>query len=107
MVICMDYSEMTGTEWVALLGERFRSYRMASMQTQQEVAHKAGIAVQTVRRFESGKATNITIVSLVSLLKSIGMADRMEQLLPEIPLSPYLINELNGNEKQRIRHKKK
>ena len=103
----MDYNEMTGAEWVSILGERFRSYRMASQQTQQEVAYRSGVTVQTIRRFESGKACNITMVSLVSLPKSIGMADRMEQLLPEIPLSPYLIDEQKGKEKQRIRHKKR
>lgn len=102
----MDFDELTGTDWVRLLGERFRSYRMASMQTQEEVAYKAGVTVQTVRRFESGKSSNITMISLVALMKSIGMSGNLNHLLPEIPLSPYLINEIKGKEKKRIRHKK-
>lgn len=102
----MDYDVMTGVDWVKLLGERFRSYRMTSMQTQEEVACKSGVTVQTVRRFESGNAGNITIATLAALMRTIGMVSNIDQLLPEIPLSPYLMNEVKGTEKQRIRHKK-
>lgn len=103
----MDYDIMTGIDWVRLLGERFRSYRMALEQTQEEIACKSGVTVQTVRRFESGKARNLTIATLVALMKTVGMAANFDALLPEIPLSPYLMNEIKGTEKQRIRHKKK
>jgi len=103
----MNYDAMTGIDWVRLLGERFRSYRMTSMQTQQEIADKSGLTIQTIRRFESGKARNLTVSSLVALMKTIGMISNFDELLPEIPLSPYLIDEIKGKEKQRIRHKKK
>lgn len=103
----IDYDAMTGLDWVGLLGERFRTYRMTSMQTQQDVAYKSGVSVQTIRRFESGKAKNMTVSSLVALMKTVGMAENMDKLLPEIPLSPYLIDEMKGTEKQRIRHKEK
>lgn len=102
----VDANELSGPDWVKLLGCRFRAYRMASRQTQQEVAVKSGVTVQTIRKFEQGKADNITMTNFIALMKTIGMVDNIEAMLPEIPLSPYLIEELTGNKKQRVRHKK-
>lgn len=93
----VDANELSGPDWVKLLGCRFRAYRMASRQTQQEVAVKSGVTVQTIRKFEQGKADNITMTNFIALMKTIGMVDNIEAMLPEIPLSPYLIDELTGN----------
>lgn len=99
----VDANELSGPDWVKLLGCRFRACRMASRQTQQEVAVKSGVTVQTIRKFEQGKADNITMTNFIALMKTIGMVENIEALLPEIPLSPYLIDGLTGNKESDIK----
>ena len=101
-----DYYEYSIPELVELLGSRFRDYRMRSNMTQQEVAERAGIAINTVHRFENGRVPNMSISTFLLLLKAIGCIDGLDDLMPELPESLYLINN-NGKKTQRIRHTNK
>ncbi len=98
-----DYYEYSIPELVQMLGERFRDYRLRSEMTQKEVSEQSGIAINTVHKFESGKATNISLGTFLLLMKAIGCINRIDELMPELPESAYLINK--GKKKQRIRHK--
>ncbi|MBP7780586.1 MAG: helix-turn-helix domain-containing protein [Paludibacteraceae bacterium] len=92
-------------EWIHLLGERFKDYRMRANMTQKDVAEKSGLTVQTISKFESGMTNNMSLVSFLLLIKSIGLVGRMDELLPELPESPYLYR-TDEKKAQRIRHKK-
>ncbi|MCC8113891.1 MAG: helix-turn-helix domain-containing protein [Bacteroidales bacterium] len=94
----------SGPELVRRLGARFRDYRMRAKMTQQEVATSAAISVVTVHKFESGAARNISLDTLIRLLRSIHCLEFFDELLPELPPSPYLINR-QQKPMQRIRKK--
>ena len=90
-------------ELVRMLGVRFKEYRMRLDMTQKEVADLTGIGLTTIHKFENGTARNITLSTLIILLKLIGQIDALDNLLPELPDSPYLARA--GEKKaQRIRH---
>ena len=55
---------------------------------------------------ETGKAKNITLSNLLSLLRVVGRLEAVSELLPPIPLSPYMLSELNANRPKRVRHAK-
>ena len=99
----MDYYEYSIPELVRLLGARFKVYRMSSNMTQKEVAEHAGLTVNTVHKFENGLAPNLSISTFLLLLKAIGCINGIDELLPEMPESLYLIDN-KGKKHQRIRH---
>jgi Predicted transcriptional regulators len=100
----VDYYEYSVPELVRLLGSRFKEYRMRANMTQKEVAEQAGLTVYTVQKFESGTAGNVSLGTFLLLLKTIGQIDGLDELLPNLPESPYLYKE--EKKVQRIRHKK-
>lgn len=91
---------------LSILGQRFRDYRMRLRLTRKDVASKAGIGLTTLFRFETGKMTDISLSTLIRLLRAIGLSDNWEQLLPELPESPYLYND-NMKKATRVRHPRK
>ncbi len=98
-----DYYEYSIPELVGLLGQRFKDYRLRSEMTQKDVSEQTGIAINTIHKFETGKATNLSLNTFLLLMKAIGCIEQMDELLPDLPESAYLINK--GKKIQRIRHK--
>lgn len=72
------------------LGYRFRDYRMRCKMTRKEVSLAAGIGMTTLYKFETGNITDITLSTLLRLLRALGLEDNWEAILPELPESPYL-----------------
>ncbi len=100
-----DFYEYSTPEIVRLLGYRFKDYRMRCNLTQKEVAEQSGIGLTTIHKFEKGIAGNISLSTFILLLKVVGMVDELNNVMPELPESPYLIRK-NNKKAQRIRHSK-
>lgn len=100
-----DFYEYSTPELVRLLGERFRDYRMRCNFTQKEVAERSGIGLTTIHKFENGTARNISLSTFILLLKVVGEINALDDVLPELPESPYLIRK-EEKKAQRIRHTK-
>ena len=101
-----DFYEYTTPELVRLLGERFREYRMRCNLTQKEVSEQSGIGLTTIYKFENGTTRNLSLSTFILLLKVVGRINALSDLLPELPVSPYLIRK-EEKKAQRIRHPKK
>lgn len=102
----VDLYEYTTPELVRRLGERFKDYRMRCNLTQKEVAERSGIGLTTIHKFENGSAGNISLSTFILLLKVVGQINALDDVLPELPESPYLMCK-NEKKVQRIRHSKK
>ncbi len=98
-----DYYEYSIPELIAILGQRFKDYRLRSEMTQKDVAEQSGITVNTIHKFENGKAGNMSLGTFLLLMKAIGCINQLDEIMPELPESAYLIN--GGKKIQRIRHK--
>ncbi len=98
-----DYYEYSIPELISLLGERFKDYRLRSEMTQKDVAEQSGITINTIHKFENGKAGNMSLGTFLLLMKAIGCIDMLDEVMPELPESAYLVN--TGKKVQRIRHK--
>lgn len=105
MVILTNKS-LTTPDVIRNLGMRFRDYRMRMRLTRKEVSVAAGIGMTTLYKFESGNMTDITFSTLHRLLRAIGLSGNWEQLLPELPESPYMYYD-NEKKMQRVRKSKK
>ena len=102
----VDLYEYTTPELVRRLDERFKDYRMRCNLTQKEVAERSGIGLTTIHKFENGSAGNISLSTFILLLKVVGQINALDDVLPELPESPYLMRK-NEKKAQRIRHSKK
>ena len=102
----VDLYEYTTPELVRRLGERVKDYRMRCNLTQKEVAERSGIGLTTIHKFENGSAGNISLSTFILLLKVVGQINALDDVLPELPESPYLMRK-NEKKAQRIRHSKK
>ena len=100
-----DFYEYSIPEIVRLLGSRFKEYRMRCNLTQKEVAEQSGIGLTTIHKFENGTAGNVSLATFILLLKVVGQINALDDLLPELPESPYLMRK-NERKAQRIRHTK-
>lgn len=98
-----DLYEYSTPELVRLLGARFKEYRMRCNLTQKEVAELSGIGMTTIHKFERGNAGNISLSTFILLLKVVGQINAMDDVLPELPESPYLMRK-SEKKAQRIRH---
>lgn len=99
----VDYYEYSIPELVQLLGIRFKDYRMRSNMTQKDVAEQSGLTVNTIHKFENGRIPNMSLSTFLLLMKAIGCINGLDGLMPELPESPYLIDD-HGRKAQRIRH---
>lgn len=100
-----DLYEYSTPELVRLLGSRFKEYRMRCNLTQKEVAELSGIGLTTIHKFENGIAGNLSLSTFILLLKVVGQINALDDLLPELPESPYLMRK-SEKKAQRIRHSK-
>ena len=105
-MLIANFYEYSTPELVRLLGERFKEYRMRCNLTQKEVAEQSGIGLTTIHKFENGTAGNLSLSTFILLLKVIGQVDALDDVLPELPESPYLVRK-EKKKAQRIRHTKK
>ena len=100
-----DLYEYSTPELVRLLGSRFKEYRMRCNLTQREVAEQSGIGLTTIHKFENGTAGNLSLSTFILLLKVVGQINAVDDLLTELPESPYLVRK-DDRKAQRIRHSK-
>jgi transcriptional regulator with XRE-family HTH domain len=100
-----DYYEYSIPELVKMLGERFKDYRLRSNMTQKDVAEQSGLTINTIHKFETGSSTGISLGTFLLLMKAIGCIEALDEVMPELPPSAYLVK-ANNKKVQRIRHKK-
>ena len=105
MPILTDKS-LSPADVIRNLGLRFRDYRMRMRMTRKEVSEAAAIGMTTLYKFETGRMTDISLSTLLRLLRTIGLAGNWDSLLPELPESPYLYDD-NDRKMQRVRHPRK
>lgn len=83
-----DIYASSNTELVKMLGRRFKTYRIQSRMTQSEMSDQTGVSVPTIRSFENGRSSNVSLQILLALLRGLGQLEQIDGLLPEITVSP-------------------
>lgn len=71
----------------------------------EKVAEFTGLGLTTIHKFENGTAGNLSLSTFLLLLKVVGQIDAINDVLPELPPSPYLMRK-DEKRAQRIRHTK-
>ena len=81
------------------LGERLLQYRLNRNITQAALAKEAGVSVRTINRVERGHSTQLS--NFLRLLRSLGLLENMDALVPEPALSPIQQIKLHGKSRKR------
>lgn len=98
-----EQSYTTNQEIIALLCRRLREYRLAARISQKEMAEKSGVSLTTISHLEQGVNCNLTLNNFISLLRAVGMEQRMMELLPELPMPPMALKQINKYIPKRVR----
>lgn len=97
---------ITNQDILDLLAKRVKEYRLAGRMSQRDLARLSGVGYTTVCHFEQGKHTNISLANFIALLRCLGMERRALELLPELPVPPMALREINKLIPKRIRKSK-
>lgn len=98
---------ITNSDIIRLLAQRVKEYRLAARISQRELAQKSGVSYTTISHFEQGVSSNLTLNNFISLLRPLGMEERLIELLPELPMPPIALKEINKLIPKRVRRKEK
>lgn len=94
---------ITNRDIISLLCQRLKEYRLAARISQKEMAEKSGVGLTTICHLEQGKNQNITLNNFISLLRVIGMEQRLNDVLPELPMPPLALKQINKLIPKRVR----
>jgi transcriptional regulator with XRE-family HTH domain len=78
--------QITPEAVVMELGARIAQRRIEMGVTQAMAAEQAGICKRTLERFEAGG--DAQLITIIRLLRVLGLYDHLDQLVPEAVLSP-------------------
>jgi transcriptional regulator with XRE-family HTH domain len=99
IVMFMESHQLPVGEILTELGRRLRTERLNQNMTQQELADRAGVSVDTVRSIES--AGNATLAVLAKMLRALGLDERLQMLVPSAVVSPIQVAEREGHVRER------
>ena len=98
-----NLSYTTNQDIIALLCQRLKEYRLAARISQREMAEKSGVSLTTISHLEQGMNRNITLNNFISLLRVLGLEQRLSDLLPELPVPPMALKQMNKYIPKRVR----
>ena len=84
----------TSRDWEAQLGRQIRMLRLRQNLNQQQLAERAGIALNAVKNLENGKGA--TLRSLAQALRILGRLDWLRALAPVVSISPVQMLKAKG-----------
>lgn len=79
-------THLTTVEWEAELGRSLRSLRLRQNIDQRQLAARADVALNAVKRLEGGKGATVT--SLTKVLRALGRVEWLGTLAPQVTVSP-------------------
>lgn len=82
-----------------IIGERLSAYRLQRNLTQAQMAKESGVSKRTIERLEAGESVQLT--NFLRVIRVLERLSALEQLLPELPLSPMEQLRLKGKTRQR------
>jgi transcriptional regulator with XRE-family HTH domain len=87
------------------IGRRLARTRLERNLSQDQLAAESGVSKATIERLEGGAPIKST--SLIHVLRSLGLLDALDRLLPEPLPSPVERLKLQGRRRQRARSPQK
>lgn len=97
---CCNYSDLGRI--INSLGMQVKRLRIRKNLTQNELADKADVALNVIKKLECGKG--VTMVSMIRVLVVLGKTQWLDSIAPIVSISPLDMLRL-GKERVRVSHK--
>lgn len=95
----------TNSDLLLLLAQRLKEYRLAARMSQKELAEQSGVSQTTISHFEQGVNRNLTLGNFIALLRVLGLEQRVEEIMPELPMPPMALRKIEKLIPKRVRRK--
>ena len=95
----MNLNFLSDEEVIQEITQRVKQRRLNLNITQEALSEKAGVHVQTIKNFESGKTT--TLLTFIQILRAFGDLNSLDTFLPDPGISPVQLLKLKGKERER------
>ena len=96
----------TNSDMLTLLALRVKEYRLAARMSQKELAEQSGVSQTTISHFEQGVNRNLTLNNFISLLRVLGLEQRIGDVMPELPMPPMALRKIEKLIPKRVRRNK-
>lgn len=97
------WTERTDPSILKLLGSRIKEFRQQAGLKQSDLAVSAGVGISTVAKLEKGESISLQL--LVSVMRSLGLLENFEKLIPSPMLSPIQRRRMQTRRIIRVRGK--
>lgn len=98
------YGNEANQDIIIEIGKRIKARRISFSLTQEEISLRSGVSLRTIIEMEKGK--NVSLLSLIPVLKVLKLSDNLELLVSENKTDPFDVIEL-GHNRKRVSRKKK
>ena len=85
------------------LCEKVRKLRHSCCISQTELARKSGVSIASIKRIEAGTVKDLNICTLVKILRACGKLEGVAEIIPDVPESPFLIDQKTGKARKNCR----
>lgn len=97
-------SSLTDQVILEEIGRRLAKQRLSASKSQAELAVECGLARRTIQYAEAGKP--VQSESLVKIMRSLGLLETLDALLPDQSLRPMDMLKLKSKERKRVTKKR-
>lgn len=98
------WAELSDVAIMKNLGSRIKAYRIELGMKQNELAEESGVGLGTIGKIENGQPVSFALI--ISVLRTMGLLENLELLIPERKISPLQMVKLQGKQVQRVRTSK-
>ena len=95
----MDWHGMSDKAIIRDIGKRIRQMRLNKNISQKTLSEKIGIHRVTLSKIERGQ--QISLLTLIQIMRGLGELQRLENIIPEDIVSPIQLAKLQGKKRKR------
>ena len=82
-----DWNKLESLQLIEMIGESIKGRRRLKNMSQNDLAERSGVSSPSISRLETGKG-NISSTGLLSILKALGMANKLKTIFKSREKSP-------------------
>ncbi|MDH5233013.1 MAG: helix-turn-helix domain-containing protein [Gammaproteobacteria bacterium] len=99
----MSISTLSDQAIESELGKRFRSLRLRHNLTQQALAERVQLSLNSIKALEAGRGK---ISTIIMVLRELDALDGLDHFIPEITISPLQLARAKGHQRERASGKR-
>lgn len=88
--------EFDDKEIIRDINTKLKRLRENCLYTQERLAKESGVSLGTIKRIESSSCGDLSIGTILKILRPLGELQNIIGIIPQVPESPFKIKEIWG-----------